>query len=173
MDERGLTTDPNRDPLADIEWYEEIGSTDGPSPYATASWTYWHDFERVSENTGDGLIFHTFGSIKVYDGRASHPGIQEPYDPEETTLARELGRLDYEIVGALMTITNWNHYNWRNDLPVRKAFTLLVTEAPECVNLIAVRDTPDAFWRSLGFKHVEKGDDILFFDNIGSLVVPY
>ena len=173
MDERGLTIDPNRDPLAELEWYEEIGSTDGPSPYATAAWTYWHDFERFPQNTGDGLIFHTVGSLKVYDGKASIADVQEPYEPAEVTFSTLLGEINYEIVGALLTITDWSHYNWRSDLPVRKAFTVLVTEVPECVNLIAVRDTPDAFWRSLGFRHVEKGDDILFFDNIGSLVVPY
>lgn len=49
MDKRGHTIDPNREPVTKPKWWENIGPTQKPSPYATASWTYWHDWKTEEE----------------------------------------------------------------------------------------------------------------------------
>ena len=49
MDKRGHTIDPNREPLQKAEWWEVIGPSQKPSPYASASWTYWHDWTIEEE----------------------------------------------------------------------------------------------------------------------------
>jgi len=56
MDKRGLTVDPNAEPLTPESWWNEIGGTQTPSPYAAASWTYWHKWvteEEPVKNTDD------------------------------------------------------------------------------------------------------------------------
>ncbi len=56
MDKRGLTVDPNAEPLAPELWWNQIGETQRPSPYATEAWTYWHDWvteEEPIKNTDD------------------------------------------------------------------------------------------------------------------------
>jgi len=54
MDKRGLTVDPNRDVFADLKWYDTLGETQKPSPYATASWQYFHTFEKLTERDPNG-----------------------------------------------------------------------------------------------------------------------
>ncbi len=44
MDRRGLTTDPNASGTGDKKWWENLGPTQHPSPYATASWRYYQDY---------------------------------------------------------------------------------------------------------------------------------
>ena len=44
MDRRGLTTDPNASGIGTKKWWETLGPTQKPSPYATASWRYYQDF---------------------------------------------------------------------------------------------------------------------------------
>ena len=44
MDKRGFTSDPNGDPYAKQQWWQTIGSTRGPSPYATKAWAYLQDW---------------------------------------------------------------------------------------------------------------------------------
>ena len=45
MDKRGLTVDPNASKVAGNEkWWESLGPTQRPSPYAAASWRYLQDY---------------------------------------------------------------------------------------------------------------------------------
>ena len=44
MDKRGFTTDPNANGTETKKWWESLGPTQKPSPYATASWRYYQDF---------------------------------------------------------------------------------------------------------------------------------
>ena len=56
MDKRGLTVDPNRDVFTDLKWYDELGETQKPSPYATASWQFFHTFEKITELDPHGIV---------------------------------------------------------------------------------------------------------------------
>ena len=47
MDRRGLTTDPNRNFGEQAKWWETLGPTQKPSPYAYAAWKYIQDFSSV------------------------------------------------------------------------------------------------------------------------------
>jgi len=146
MDKRGLTIDPNADRLVP-EWWENLGPTQAPSPYADASWVYRHSFvtedraekttkpieyefdngdsfaEYKHEETYDSGFFNTpragalildeggftqtgdpivyvkqyFGSIKVYDSKASYPA------PEQ--LEQRMVRED-RILGHMGTVVD-------------------------------------------------------------------
>lgn len=173
MDDRGLTIDPNRDIYEELQWWEQIGPTQRPSPYATASWTYWHDLDTESLIVGpDALVRHHFCSVKVYDGHASDPapGLDDDYSENRGHL---LGEINYEILGSLLTITDWSHYNWHDATPVKRAFKVLIKDVPDCVETIMVKDSPTAFWVHLGFRYVDKGDNMLVYDNRSHNVVPY
>jgi len=321
MDRRGYTVDPNRDACAAPAWYEKIGPTQKPSPYATASWVYlqkyvvelvgscgsstsslvfdnyidfnvWlYDFvlnggefyqDRSTAPIYDGgtvfnteYIKHIFASVKVYDSLASWPGdygdldidlgllgidsdqnpvqvpivispenllgfdngdqmqvpipnpqaiydgglfsqwgqgivldsaqyqvingvqqivqlvdtvfidgslVQADGDPndldfieltrnavpaDDTPPGDLLGELNYEMVNCKVRITDWSHYNWMDDTPVRKAFKAMVNSLPQDVDKddISVRDAPHAFWTSLGFIQRNKGDEILYYSD--------
>ena len=317
MDKRGLTVDPNRDACAPLAWYETIGPTKRPSPYATASWKYLQNYHIVYvegcgqegsvvfDNGADFLVWlydfvldggelyqasddnpvydagganngafikHIFSSVKVYDSFASSPGIsgsldidlgllaidsdgiavevpvainpitvgfdngsnmqvpipnpqvvwdggtfaqwgqgtvldnggwetlngvQQPLgyieqvyedgallDSEQGGLASSLievnrnavpsddqspgkllGELNYEMVNCKVSITDWSHYNWRDDTPVRKAFKAMVNSLPREVLEISVPDSPQAFWTSMGFTKKNKGDSVLYYND--------
>jgi len=320
MDRRGYTVDPNREACTEPAWYERIGPTQKPSPYATASWVYlqkyvvelvaacgtettigfdnfsdfnvWlYDFilnggefyqNRDNAPVYDGgtafttsYIKHIFASVKVYDSLASWPGdygdqdlelgllgidsdenpvqvpivispesllgfdngdqmqvpipnpqamydggtfaqwgqgivldgaqyqvindtqqivqlvdavfidgslVQadgEPNDLDFIELTRNavpqddnppgdlLGELNYEMKNCKVFITDWSHYNWMDDTPVRKAFKAMVNSLPSNVDKddITVRDNPHAFWTSLGFIQKNKGDEILYYSD--------
>ena len=319
MDRRGLTVDPNRDACAGLKWYETVGPTHRPSPYATASWKYlqnyhvvvvdgctgvasvqifdnWQDFSvwlydfvldggELSQYSTDRPVYaggttqtssfikQIFSSVKVYDSLASSPGtfgdldvdlgllaldsdgqpveviretdpttylgfdngdrmqvpipnpqviwdggtfaqwgqgitldnggwqmvngVQQPIEyvetifedgellrseqnqigsfflevsrnavrDDDTSPGRLLGELNYEMVNCQVTITDWSHYNWQDDTPVRKAFKAMVNSLPTQVEEISVRDSPQAFWRSMGFVSRTKGDDVLYYDD--------
>ena len=317
MDKRGLTVDPNRDACAPLAWYETIGPTHRPSPYATASWKYlqnyhvvyvegcdvetsvsfdnfrtfsvWlyefvldggelyqYDTDRPTYDAGGAnsgsYIKQIFSSVKVYDSLASSPGIygsldidlgllaldsdgvaveipveinpitigfdngdniqvpipnaqlvwdggtfsqwgngvvldnagwqmvdgvQQPIEYidqvyEDGTLLNSeqnsrssfflevnrnavpsddqspgklLGELNYEVVNCKVSITDWSHYNWRDDTPVRKAFNAMVNSLPQEVSEISVIDSPMAFWTSMGFEKKNKGDKVLYYND--------
>lgn len=317
MDKRGLTVDPNREACASLAWYETIGPTHRPSPYATASWKYlqnytvvlvescdqetsigfdnWRDFSvwlyefvldggelyqyDLDKPVYDGggarsgsFIKHIFSSVKVYDSFASSPGVFGNLDIDLGLLAIDsdgvavevpvainpitigfdngdnmqvpipnpqviwdggtfaqwgqgtvldnggweiingveqpvtyvdqvfndgdllsseqnsrssffleisrnavpsddqspgklLGELNYEMVNCKVSITDWSHYNWRDDTPVRKAFKAMVNSLPKEVLEISVRDTPQAFWTSMGFTKKNKGDSVLYYND--------
>ncbi len=212
MDKRGYTVDPNRDSCKELDWYEQIGPTQRPSPYATASWVYLQKYvvEMVRGcGTEESLIFdnysnfsvwlydfilnggefnhdrtdapvydsgaalntpfikHIFASVKVYDSLASYPGDcgDLEVDPGFPPPGDLLGELSYEMVDCKVFITDWSHYNWMDDTPVRKAFKAMVNSLPAQVSEVTVRDTPHAFWTSLGFIQKKKGDQILVYSD--------
>lgn len=72
-----------------------------------------------------------------------------------------LAKVSYEIFGTVAKITSWSHYNWEDDEPVRKACEVLIRELPDCITEVTVEDDPTAFWVSLGFKQVVKGEPLL------------
>lgn len=183
MDKRGLTTDPMRQGQP-FRWWEEIGPSQKPSPYAEASWVSYQDVFTetyvVPGSVPPESRKVTFGVIKVYDHLASHPDpanviddtdvIGELSEPERGT---PLGSLSYEIEGNLLTITDWSHYSWHNATPVLKAFRSLRSNIPDCVSTIVVRDEPTAFWTSLGFELPFKGSEVLVYDKSSFDPIPY
>ena len=105
------------------------------------------------------------------DGEEIDVGVFEGLNGDDN--GKLLGEIHYEITGPILTITDWSHYNWHNSLPVEKAFAVMLKEAPECVNLVVVRDAPTAFWRKLGFRYVEKGNKTLVYDKLAQYVTTY
>lgn len=181
MDPRGLTVDPNREGQP-LRWWEEIGGSQTPAPYAEASWIVYQDtfVETVVVPNTTQVRKVTFGVVKVYDYYASHPTpsdliddtdiIGELSEPERGT---PLGSLSYEIEGGLLTITDWSHYSWCDAAPVRKAFNALRGSIPECVTTLVVKNDPTAFWTSLGFALPFKGSDTLVYDRSSFEPIPY
>jgi hypothetical protein len=81
MDRRGFTTDPNADPVAPHQWWNTLGPTQRPSPYATASWKYLQDtqteeierravIEVVYDN---GAVFADYNQAIDWDGGLFNP----------------------------------------------------------------------------------------------------
>lgn len=224
MDKRGLTIDPSRTAFDEPTWAEDLGSTRGPSPYATKAWTYWHKFETEERavpdrvpvtfvlDNGDAITVYlypddvydgglysnsnyavgtlqfdeqgssrvfspepvtsivkqTYASIEVYDSKASEPGGVTPEEEryqENKPKGVQLGALYYEIVGPSLLITDWSHENWKDATPIRKAFESLLTEIPECVDVVSVVNRNDPFWKSLGFVSPFKGSSMLVHKN--------
>lgn len=166
MDERGLTVDPFRGTDQELRWWETIGPTQKPSPYATESWTYYQTVRVETEILQSGLYRHQFVTLAIYDGKASDPGVSlsGPLDPIlEARKGTRLGTLNYEVFLGQATITDWEHHNWHDATPIREAFRRLRNSLDSCILEIIVRDSPDSFWRDLGFVHPEKGSDILVY----------
>ena len=179
MDDRGLTYDPNRDPLEPVRWWEEIGPTDKPAPYSTASWVCVQDHYKEDtlvplpgSDPPIGLeTKHIYASVKVYDRKASDPAVDGLLSYIDTD-GILIGQLDYEIVGSIMTLTDWSQYNWYDSTPVEFAFKALIRNTPVCVEQIIVRK-PEAFWKSSGFIHPNKDADYLVFNEKIITPVPY
>lgn len=74
-----------------------------------------------------------------------------------------LGTLSYETFNDVITITDWEHYNWEDDTPVLKAVQTLLARLPETITEVRVENEPTAFWTSLGFKTDFKGDPFIHF----------
>lgn len=169
----GYTIDPNREDF-EPKWWDELGATTSPSPYATKSWVYRHDITIQDDH-------HIFATVEVYDSLASNPSspplwVEEELPPytevapmasasayDEDNYGVVLGHLSYEVVGPLLTLTDWGHYNWHDATPVRKAWNALRYNLPECIQLVAVRDEPHAFWTDLDFYKVDKDPGMLFY----------
>lgn len=94
-----------------------------------------------------------------------------------------LGRINYEVIECVAVITDWSHYNWDNDTPIRKAFRALVKNLPDTVTNIYVpvpeagnsqlKTSPDrALWVSLGFVPQGKDSQMLIYSPDDNLV-PY
>lgn len=277
MDKRGLTIDPNYDVCEPPRWFDNLGPTQRPSPYATASWVCHQKYEVIyqlecgteeraifdnytdfatwlyefildggtlsqsqephdgydggfftSTSQGARYIKRYFASVRVFDSLASDPrtnlvnvesilvldngdDIQLPipnpqaiYDGGESFFywganivfdgggftssggsseiidisgeddppGKLLGEINYEMVNCEIFITDWSHYNWMDDTPVRKAFKCLVNSRPSQVRNIFVEDNPHAFWTSLGFSTPVKGGNVLsYFDP--TEIIPY
>jgi hypothetical protein len=170
MDERGLTHDPNRDPLDPKRWWERIGSTTKPAPYSTASWVCVQTVEKEGtvvplpgSDPPIGLESqHIFASVKVYDRKASDPNVGGIFSYMDTD-GLLIGELNYEIVGFVMTLTDWFVPQWYDSTPIEFAFKALIRHTPDCVNQVIVRK-PEAFWKSLGFIEPDKNADFLVFN---------
>jgi len=76
---------------------------------------------------------------------------------------RVLGQINYEVIECVAVITDWSHYNWYDDRPIRKGFNALVNNLPETVTSLYVTlpreistdekfTAGQAFWTSLGFE---------------------
>ena len=83
MDKRGLTTDPNRNSGNAAQWWESLGPTQKPSPYAYAAWKYIQNFssefaevivtpELVYDN---GTSFPDYLYSVVWDGGLFNPPV--------------------------------------------------------------------------------------------------
>ena len=110
------------------------------------------------------IINQVYASISVYDSKASEPGGVSPEEEryqENTPKGTLLGSIYYEIAGPSLMITEWSHENWHDSTPVRKAFESLMSEIPECVEIISVVTGHSPFWRSLGFRSPFKGSKML------------
>ena len=94
-----------------------------------------------------------------------------------------LGRINYEVVECVAVITDWSHYNWDDDQPIRKAFRALIKNLPNTVTDIYVpvaelgnsqlKTSPDrALWTSLGFIPQSKDAQMLIYSPDDNLV-PY
>jgi hypothetical protein len=106
------------------------------------------------------LMKRKLARILVYDKLADSPGILV-LPEEDRPPGTLLGSVSYELFGDLVTITDWEHLNWRDDTPVIQAVKVLIHEVPDCVKEIRVLDNPHAFWISLGFENDFKGDQYL------------
>lgn len=74
-----------------------------------------------------------------------------------------LGQVNYEIFGQVVTVTSWEHYNWEDDTPIRKAVQAMINGLPSEINEVRVLDDPTAFWQSLGFNRAYKGDPYIHY----------
>jgi len=74
-----------------------------------------------------------------------------------------LGQVNYELFGQVATITSWDHYNWEDDEPIRRAVRAMINGLPAEINEVRVLDDPTAFWQSLGFNRAYKGDPYIHF----------
>lgn len=168
MDERGLTVDPFRGLQTELRWWEKIGPTQKPAPYRKTAWTFYQQVkEELLVVDPNALYKHKFVSLVVYDGKASDPGIDlsGPLDPLlEARQGSRIATLNYEMALNIVTITDWDHYGWHDATPVREAFKVLRNNLRDCIKEIVVKDQPDSFWRSLGFVHLNKGDDFLVYN---------
>ena len=196
MDQRAYTYDPNallasRFPEEEM-WWHSIGPTRKPSPYATATWTYYRKVAEeprilpaVDDVGLDRLVTQYFVSVEVYDSLASFPGeyndiIQDPnnnlttpYELQPASAGTLLGKIDYEILDSQLLITDWSHYNWHDSTPVKKAFEAIIYNVPDCVDSVLVRSEPIALWTSLGFISPSKGSDILIYNEDILKPIPY
>lgn len=80
------------------------------------------------------------------------------YDCTHGTL---LGSVSYETFDNVITITDWEHYNWGDASPVIRAVQTLLSRLPSNVQEVRVLNNPSAFWTSLGFSPYTKGDPYL------------
>jgi hypothetical protein len=74
-----------------------------------------------------------------------------------------LGQLNYETFGSVITVTSWDHYNWEDDTPIRKAVEAMLNSIPAGIVEVRVLDDPTAFWQSLGFARAYKGDPYIHY----------
>ena len=102
---------------------------------------------------------------------------------DDSGLGNVLGRINYEVVECVAVITDWSHYNWDDDEPIRKAFKALINALPNTVTNIYVpviedgnsqlKTSPDtAMWISLGFIREKKTDQMLIY-SFDDNIIPY
>jgi len=97
--------------------------------------------------------------------------------------ATVLGQINYEVVECVAVITDWSHYNWPDDKPVRNAFKALINGLPSSVTTIYVpvletgnnqlKSSPDrALWTSLGFIPLDDTSEVFIYSPDNNMV-PY
>lgn len=180
MDPRGLTTDPFREGQP-LSWWETVGGSQSPSPYAEETWIAYQDtFSESYADISGSLTKVTYGVIKVYDYYASHSDLSQIItdtavieELSEEERGTPLGQLSYELQGGLLRLTSWSHYGWHNAAPVRKAWRALQGSLSECVVTVVVKDDPTAFWTALGFYIPFKGSPDLVYDRSNFEPIPY
>lgn len=97
--------------------------------------------------------------------------------------ARIIGQINYEVVECVCVITDWSHYNWADDKPIRKAFKALINNLPNTVSTVYVpvietgnsqlKTSPDrALWTSLGFIPLDDTAEVLIYSPDNNMV-PY
>ena len=147
-----ISTDPNGagDPLETDPLGDDIGAE--ASGVLTAT---------VNADTGP-VASDEIACDGALDGvllEAARPSNKSDDRPPGTLL----GSVSYELFNDVITITDWEHLNWMDDTPVRKAVQVILNEMPNCVKEVKVLDPPHAFWTSLGFKANYKGDSYVHF----------
>lgn len=252
MASRGYSVDPNSTAISSPAWWNTLGPTQRPSPYATTSWEYLQDYDVFIEQVyvdpdildlfdnwrdfttpfysyvldggdcfassllgadpldnglfnGEGGIYinrtFTLARVSVWDSKASSPGTLSRVEMDRGSLATNsetedslsieveggdidgfqlnvtgeaqladdnppgalLGYIDYQIIDRGVAILNWSDIGWRNDQPVRKAFSAMMNALPDCVTVVTVEDSAETFWKSLGFTKLTKGSNVLTY----------
>ena len=128
------------------------------------------------------------GSLIELNGDTYPPGtyleatVAQSYGAEDSP-GSVLGRINYEVVECVAVITDWSHYHWDTDEPIRRAFRALINNLPTTVTNIYVpaldegnnqlKTSPDkAMWISLGFVHQSKEAPMLIY-SFDDNIVPY
>ena len=119
-------------------------------------------FDRIFVVYADGAILTADGTPNSGDEIVVTRTVIQKDDIPPGKL---LGQIDFEVENCEVTITDWSHYNWQDDTPVRKAFKRLVNSLPEDITKVSVKDQPSAFWTSLGFEKGSKDDNFLVYSD--------
>lgn len=144
-----ISTDPGEgNPLETDPLGQDIGAEAAGVLTATINGDTGPDVseEIACDGTLDGVLLE-----------AARPSNKSDDRPPGTLL----GSVSYELFGDVITITDWEHLNWQDDTPVRKAVQVILNDMPDCVKEVKVLDPPHAFWTALGFKANYKGDSYL------------
>ena len=174
--------------FAEIKVYDSLASSPGPLPTIPQSLG-----SLVTEATGSGFTLlldpSTLGDTgvgtdpwdtgvetdvppltesKILVQGGSIDGFEIEFDrltnrQDDVPPGSLLGQVNYEIFGQVVTVTSWEHYNWEDDTPIRKAIQAMLNGLPDGINEVRVLDEPTAFWQSLGFKRAYKGDPYIHF----------
>lgn len=163
----------NPDPNPDVIIDGGVGFNTGVIPDLVIDGAQWQivngqqEIITVEDRVfADGALLETDpGELEIEVTRHAIPLDDEP----PGTL---LGQINFEMVDCKVHITDWNHYNWMDDTPVRKAFKAMVNSLPYDVVEVTVDNDPHAFWTSLGFVERTKGDDYLYYVS-PTRVAPY
>ena len=151
---------PIYDPGNFADW--NLGITLDSGNYAIDSDGEQIYFERVMVTYLDGSTLTADGPP---DSGKTLATTRTVIQADDIPPGKLLGRVDFEVEDCEATITDWSHYNWQDDTPVRKAFKRLVNSLPDNITKVSVRDQPSAFWTSLGFVKNSKDDDSLVYSD--------
>ena len=78
---------------------------------------------------------------------------EEPPTQQSETFNNEVASIEYEVQGKLITIVDWNNYNWRDEWPIRLGVNYLCNclYRPGHQFLFRTVKDPIAFWQSERF----------------------
>ena len=152
--ENGIITVERTYTLARVSVYDTKASFPGPYRLIDMNRGDLQTDPDADDINTEGAPIDGF-TIDIYD--TANPGDEKPP-------GTMLGYLDFQILDGVAAILNWGHPNWHDSLPIQKAFLAMKNSLPSCVEQILVEDTPSAFWTSLGFRPLGKGDSVLYYD---------